>query len=457
MSPELIAYSALGIAAAVLAVIGVFTAVRYLRADGETRASLRLASRIRRTWRRSAPPLGLAVIDRTPTTTAQLTAKTGQRPEPRTRIPAITTRPDRTGVSVRMKTVAGIGLDEVAAQARHLADLWGCARVSVAPDGPGRLLVRAVRIDPLAAKTRYRPGLTVPATLRVWPMGEDEYAKPVAAALSNVPGIAVAGLPGYGKTSLVNSLIGRFAPSDVVQFAVADGKAETADAGDYADIAPRLFAFAGDDLAEANKLFIRLVKLRRDRYNAMRRALGTANLWDVNPSAAWPLVVLVIDEAHTFFSQPKGSDKRSRELAALAAENARLVDDLIRKGRSVGFVTIVITQKPTGDAIPTSIRDNCGIRISFAQTTQEAAVAALGDDIRLWPDANPVGLQDPAYLGVASMRIQGQEGFTRVRMPEVTPADTAKVAAATAHLTADPATLLPHGDGPDPVDFTKAA
>ncbi|MBV7696738.1 hypothetical protein [Streptomyces sp. TRM70350] len=44
-----------------------------------------------------------------------------------------------------------------------------------------------MRFDPLAAPTRYRPGLTTPATLRVWPMGEDEYAKPVAAALSNVP------------------------------------------------------------------------------------------------------------------------------------------------------------------------------------------------------------------------------------------------------------------------------
>ncbi|MCD9878243.1 FtsK/SpoIIIE domain-containing protein [Streptomyces guryensis] len=457
MPPEPIAHVALGIAAAFLVTFGAFTALRYLRADSETRASLRLASRIRRTWRRSAPMLGLAVADRTPTTGAQLIAKRGRRPEPRTRIPAITTRADRTGVSIRMKTVAGIGVDEVTQQARHLADLWGCARVSVVPDGPGRLLVRAVRFDPLAAPTRYRPGLTAPATLRVWPMGEDEYAKPVAAALSNVPGIAVAGLPGYGKTSLINSLIGRFAPSDAVQFAVADGKAETADAGDYAEIAPRLFAFVGDDLAEANKLFTRLVKLRRDRFAAMKRALGTANLWDVNPSAAWPLVILVIDEAHTFFSQPKGSDKRSRELAALAAENARLVDDLIRKGRSVGFVTIVVTQKPTGDAIPTSIRDNCGIRVSFAQTTQEAAVAALGDDIRQWPDANPVSLQDPAYVGVASMRIQGQEGFTRVRMPEVTPSDTAEVATATAHLTVDPAALLPHRDGPGPADFTKAA
>ena len=89
----------------------------------------------------------------------------------------------------------------------------------------------------------------------------------------------------------------------------------------------------------------------------------------------------------------------------------------MKKGRSVGILTILTTQKSTGDAIPTFIRDVCPVGLSFAQKTVEAAVAALGDDIRDWPDANPINLQDPAYVGVASMSHQSQPGFTRIRTP----------------------------------------
>ncbi|MFI5758766.1 hypothetical protein [Streptomyces sp. NPDC051569] len=122
----------------------------------------------------------------------------------------------------------------------------------------------------------------------------------------------------------------------------------------------------------------------------------------------------------------------------MTAENARLVEDLVKKGRSVGILVILISQKTTGDAIPTFIRDVCPIGLSFAQKTVEAAVAALGEDIRNWPDASPVTLQDPAYVGVAVMAMQGRPGYTRIRTPYVSDADAARVAEDTSHLTADP-------------------
>ena len=121
--------------------------------------------------------------------------------------------------------------------------------------------------------------------------------------------------------------------------------------------------------------------------------------------------MLIIDEAHTYFRDYKGSDPQTKKLAALAAENARLVEDLVKKGRSVGILVILTTQKTTGDAIPTFIRDVCPVGLSFAQKTAEAAVAALGEDIRNWPDANPITLQDPAYVGVA---VDGHQGATRL-------------------------------------------
>lgn len=41
----------------------------------------------------------------------------------------------------------------------------------------------------------------------------------------------------------------------------------------------------------------------------------------VGPSPEWPLTVLIIDEAHTYFREYRGSDATTKRLAALTAEN----------------------------------------------------------------------------------------------------------------------------------------
>jgi DNA segregation ATPase FtsK/SpoIIIE, S-DNA-T family len=335
---------------------------------------------------------------------------------------------------------------------------WRCTRVAVTQDRPGQVVIRGVRLDPLKFPTEHRPTGDVPDETARWDLGVDEYAQPVSVNLAQVPGVTVAGLPGFGKTSLVNRLLSDWAPSSSVQFACADGKVSAAYEGDYADWAQRMFAFVGDDLEEANGLFRHLVELRRARSASVRSVLGVKSMWDVGPSDRWPLVVLIIDEAHTYFRDHKGSDPKTKKLAALAAENARLVEDLVKKGRSVGLLVILTTQKSTGDAIPTFIRDVCPVGLSFAQKTAEAAVAALSEEIREWPDANPINLQDPTYVGVASMNHQSQPGFTRIRTPYVADADAARIAEQTASLTADPYVLLKAVLGPrsEDVDLTKA-
>ncbi|MCZ4095687.1 MULTISPECIES: FtsK/SpoIIIE domain-containing protein [unclassified Streptomyces] len=437
----------------VLLVLGIRIAVRYLRADTEMRASIRQAARIRRRWVRLALMLGLSVVDKKPTLVASMTAKDGQVPKPREKTPKISTVPDRFGVIVHANCLPNVGLEDFKNKAAYLADDWGCTRLSVRQNGPGKVIMRAVRTDPLIVPTTFIPsGLPLP-DVSLWDLGVDEYAELVTLRVSNIPGITVAGLPGYGKTSLVNAIVCRLAPSGAVQIVVLDGKVSSADEGDYADMVKRFFAFAGDDLEEANRLLKRLVALRRERSSTIRRVLGVANMWHVGPSPEWPLVLVIIDEAHTYFRDHKGSDPKTKALAALAAENARLVEDLVKKGRSIGMVVILATQKATGDAIPTFIRDVCPVGLSFAQKTAEASVAALGEDIRNWPDANPVLLQDPGYVGVAAMVTQGQEGFIRVRMPEVDPYYAAQIAADTAHLTADPTDLLAVSLAAPPVMF----
>ncbi|MEN8655805.1 FtsK/SpoIIIE domain-containing protein [Streptomyces sp. 21So2-11] len=458
---ELNAYAPLvvGLVLALIAVWAVAWIVRYAMADTMTRVSIRQAVRVRRTWKRLAPMVGLSVTDRTPTALAGFSTAEGKTPKPRVLIPALKVKADRFGIVARANCLPKVGLEEFQKAAPYLADAWGCVRVSVLPDGPGQVIIRGVRVDPLTTRTGHVPTGAAAEKDAVWDLGVDEYAQPVSVDLSQVPGVTVAGLPGFGKTSLINRLVCDWAPSPAVQFVGFDGKVSKAHEGDYADLVKRMFAFVGDDLEEANEEFSRLVALRRARSSSVRAMLGVKSMWEVGPSDTWPLVVVIIDEAHTYFRDYKGNDPKTKKLAALAAENARLVEDLVKKGRSFGILTILATQKSTGDAIPTFIRDVCPIGLSFAQKTAEAAVAALGEDIRNWADANPINLQNPAYVGVASMSHQSRPGFTRIRTPYVTDADAARIADETAHLTRDPAELLEAFMGPRvwdaPVDIAK--
>lgn len=431
-----------GAGLALIALWAVIWIVRYVLADEDTRVSIRQAVRVRRTWKRLAAMCGLSVTDRMPTTMGSLSNNDGKPVKPRVITPALKVKPDRWGIVAQAACLPKVSLKQYQDAAPYLADAWRCTRVSVVQERPGSVVIRGVRVDPLLTPTTYVPTGAVPEVLTRWNLGVDEYAQPVTVDLSEVPGVTVAGLPGFGKTSLLNRFICDCAPSAAVQIAVADGKVSTANEGDYADLIGRLFAFVGDDLEEANELFARLVSLRTARVSAMHTQLGRKNLWHGGPSQHWPWVVLIIDEAHTYFRDHKGSDKESKRLATLAAENSRLVEDLVKKGRSVGILVILATQKSTGDAIPTFIRDVCPVGMSFAQKTAEAAVAALGDDIREWPDANPTGLQDPSYVGVAVMKRHGQQGFTRLRTPYVAEADAARIAAESAPLARDPAALL---------------
>jgi DNA segregation ATPase FtsK/SpoIIIE, S-DNA-T family len=420
-----------------LAFVGWLTpkVVFFIRVDWHTRRSMWQAWLIQRRWVRLSRMQGLAVIDPTPTLWMRLRHREKAVSMRRVVTPHIRVRADAYGVIVTARTLPRVGRDEWVRAASHLANAWGCVRVAVTQDKPGRLRLRAVRRDPLIEPYHRVPTGGPPTELDRWEVGRDEYAEPVFVRLNNVPGASISGLPGYGKTSAINGLLADFAPSPAFQFAVVDGKGGS----DYEDLVDRFFAFAGDELECANAVFKQLYELRRQRSAAIRTALGVKNLWHLGPSPSWPLVLLIVDEAHTFLSESKGDKSR----VELVAENRRLVEDVVKKGRSVGICTILATQKSTGDAIPTAIRDVCPVAMSFAQRTDEAAVAALGADIRQFPEANPVSLQDPAYVGVASMVVQGRPGFVRVRTPYVRDEDVARICQAAASLTRDPAMLLP--------------
>lgn len=174
-----------------IAVWAVVWLVRYAMADTETRASIRQAIRVRRTWKRLAPMAGLSVTDKTPPALASLTNTDGKLPRPRVLISALKVKPDRFGVVVRANCLPKVGLEEFQKAAPYLADAWRCTRVSVVQDKPGQVLIRGVRVDPLLTPTTHVPSGQAPEKLVRWELGLDEYAQPVAVNLAEVPGVTM--------------------------------------------------------------------------------------------------------------------------------------------------------------------------------------------------------------------------------------------------------------------------
>lgn len=74
-----------------------------------------------------------------------------------------------------------------------------------------------------------------------------------------------------------------------------------------------------------------------------------------------PITWLVIDECQTLFGiKPVGKDQKDRHGQFLID-----IADLARRGRSSNIRLLFCTQKPTADALPTEILNNCSTRIAF--------------------------------------------------------------------------------------------
>lgn len=412
------------------------TALRYAVVDGERRAVMRKAWQIRSTWRRTAARVGLIQADHAAKVGADipLPAELRRNGEtPKTLIPKIKVHVETWGLRIEVETLGRLGLGEFQAAADYLADAWRVPLVRIERSKPGFIRIRVLLRDPLTVPTDYVPDQSGAVDLSSWLIGRDQDASPVTVRCSGVSGVVIAGLAGYGKTSLINTRISQLAVSGAVQFVIIDGKGGP----DYDDLFVRAWLAAKDDLTEVVEKLRKVHRLMVLRQSGIKPVLGVKNIWAVGPSEAWPLVVVIIDEAHTFLNETKDRDHDK-----LTGEISRIVEELIRKGRNVGIQTVLATQKATGDAIPTRIRDNCQVAISFAQRTSEASVAALGSDIADYPEAHPRRLQHPDYIGVASMVTEGRPGFTLVRTPYTADDTAEQIAQQTSHLVTDPLALI---------------
>jgi DNA segregation ATPase FtsK/SpoIIIE, S-DNA-T family len=219
------------------------------------------------------------------------------------RFPAAEFVADGQGVTATVAAIAGAGLVDYQRAAGYLADTWGCVSVRAEKERPGLIRLRGLHRDPLLAAAQVDLPGTAPASLTSWWLGWAEDSQPVFIRSAEVSGMVVAGLAGFGKTMLVAHFLGQLAPSPAVQFVLVDGKGGP----DYDRLMPRAWLSAKDDLDQVREVLRQVHRLMVGRQGAIAQVLGVTDAWHLGPSVSWPLVVVVIDEAHTFFHERKGT------------------------------------------------------------------------------------------------------------------------------------------------------
>lgn len=406
LSPPHIAVAVVALLLAYPVGRGAFGVLRFTFSGWAVKRHYLTAWRTRMRWRWLTRNLSLVKVDR----------RTGRdgKSERVTTYPGVRFRPDRYGLTMRVRTLPGVGKRQWSDQAEHLGNVLGCRRVRITQPKPGRLMVRAIRRDPLADELAAVPELTDPTRVYV---GRDQWGADRWLSLDGIAGITVCGLPGYGKTSLVGGWLSQLAGFDSVQLAVIDG----AGGVDYTPWQHRAWILTGDDLDRALAAAETLHALMRWRVETARRRLGVPNAWHRGPSREWPLVVIVWDECHALFALD--AVKGDRAATAKVQRLISLAVQLAKQGRKAAMLSIFTTQKATSDAIPTAIRDVCTVGIGFACRTRESAVAGLGESIRDYPEFCPTSLLErPTYVGVCTAALPDQAGdepFTMLRVPYV--------------------------------------
>lgn len=404
--------------------------------DADARAAHREAARVRRQWRRLARHVGLSLRDDIPTFIEDLLRPANAAPKVKIRTPALLdVKTDAHGLTMRFRPIPGVGLEEFERKLPHLRNYWGMGRAKVDQPEPRVIRVRAVRTDPLLQRIDLNTPIRIPSHLAFCPIGVSDFGETVTAQIASSTGVGIYGAPRWGKTSLNLAIMTALSKYPEFAFVLADGKTSTGWEGDYYDMGHRCLAVIGDDPAEYNQLIKAIEAERMDRQTRIRHELGVPNIWDVGPSPEWPILVVIVDEAHSYFEQiTPASDPKIKARNAIAAENAYLTQRVVKLCGAVGIWFMISTQKPTSDAIPTGIRANLTQGICLGVREETVAVAALGEGIKDYPEAMPTQYMNQRYKGCATTVSELEPGFTRFRTPYCSPRLASRAAKETRHL-----------------------
>ncbi|MFF9700474.1 FtsK/SpoIIIE domain-containing protein [Streptomyces griseofuscus] len=331
-----------------------------------------------------------------------------------------------TGLLVTLRLPAGLEPADIAAATERLRHAWGVHSVTVAETKPGYVELRMTGYDvlrrvrmPRTAKPR---DLVVPVALREdGTVFERNYRQqPMALTL---------GANQSGKSMFQRNLI-----KGLAQLPVGLVGIDCKRGVEQSRYAPRLSALA-TDRQTAGRLVDALVQEMEDRFDLLA-LYGVSDLWelpdDVRPV---PLVVLIDEVAELFLVTSRKEE----------ADRDHTVMQLVRLGqmaRAIGIYLEVCGQRFGSDLGrgATALRAQLTGRVVHRVNDKQTAEMGLGD---VAPDAvaSVTGIRaDRPGVAVAG---DASGYWSRIRTPEVTPAEATAVCRQFAHLTPDLPFLAP--------------
>jgi S-DNA-T family DNA segregation ATPase FtsK/SpoIIIE len=180
------------------------------------------------------------------------------------------------------------------------------------------------------------------AALSMWDpvhLGVDEAGRQMHIDLHE-RNLLVGGESGGGKSAALNLLVAHAALSPDCRLWLVDGK--QVELGLWRAVAD---TFVGPDPDAA---LTALEELRAEMDARYQQLLGAARRKYLRTDRV-PLIVFVVDEV-AFFSATVGEPRQQRAFSAA-------IRDIVARGRAAGIISIVATQRPSADIIPTSLRD----------------------------------------------------------------------------------------------------
>ncbi|WP_158828128.1 FtsK/SpoIIIE domain-containing protein [Streptomyces sp. NRRL S-118] len=232
------------------------------------------------------------------------------------------------------------------------------------------------------------------------PLGHDVTGKLVGLETFDRASLLVAGMTQMGKTTLINGVITclLIAYGDFELY-LLDGK--FCGLTRFSKVATRYES--SDDPAVFEDILDELNARSDSRYARMKEAIENRR----RPPAFKP-VIFIVDEAADFFAHDES--KEGREQARRIAGKAR---SLVSKSLESSISTVLMTQRPSDNAIPVIVRDQFMYRACLYVASSGTAKVALGDTyFDTVAPINPA-LLDPNIKGQAVLFAHGSSTLVR--------------------------------------------
>lgn len=293
--------------------------------------------------------------------------------------------------------------EDVAKRLRGIASMYGVTRLHMSLE-TSRQNERHVKLlkldDPPFTRPFPSPSRQEIETFTGIPLGHDVTGKLVGVPTFDNASMLVAGMTQMGKTALVNGLITCLLIAyDDFDLYLLDGK--FCGLTRFEPIAKRYES--SDDPAVFWSMVDELNDLSARRYAEIKRAIR-----DRKPRPQFKPVFFIVDEAADFFASGGTSEEKDRA--------KQIVDDtrkLVSKSLESGISTVLMTQRPSANAIPVEVRDQFLYRVCMYVASSGTAKVALGDTyFETVAPINPA-LLDPKIPGQAVLFVRGHSTLIR--------------------------------------------